>query len=482
MNKFDIKKIFDKFKNNPAIISKQKTLTYESLFNLILKFLDHYKSLKIEKGENIAILSNDPLNITISILSLISYGALAVPINRKLPEHTVSKMLNSMNCNKIFIDDNLNDSYHFEKIDKIPYPNINDIDSHKTKSIFIDLKQSATIIFTSGTSGTAKGAVHSLENHICNALGSKLNIPIKENNRWLLSLPLYSVGGIAILFRCLISGAAIVIPQNKKNLPLIVKKYQITHLSLVPTQLYQLIKGIKENSVLQSIKSILIGGDRISKKLFDKSIDLKLPIYLSYGSTEMSSQITTTSKIKTKQEIINSGKLLKYRNLKINTENEILVQGKTLFKGYYRDNKIINNTDVNGWFKTGDLGYFDKNNNLIVYGRKTNMFISGGENIYPEEIEKYLEEYPNIVQAIVIPIKNSEFGERPIAFIKVLNDSEIDDNKINNHLLDFLPKFKIPLYYINYQNVENDYKSKRSFLKEIASKYEENSIHDSRCY
>lgn len=303
-----------------------------------------------------------------------------------------------------------------------------------------NLNQQATILFTSGTSAQPKAVVHSFGNHYYNALGSNEHIVLKDNDRWLLSLPLYHVSGLGILLRVLLAGATIVLASKKEALEESIQKYRVTHISLVPTQLFRLFQ--KKNLKLPSLKSILLGGAPIPDNLLREAVKRKLPIYITYGLSEMASQVATSERINI-QSKNREAKILKYRKVKVSS-GEILVKGKTLFRGYVQGRKIYLPIDKNGWFRTGDLGVLKNKKYLKVTGRKDNMFISGGENIQPEEIERYLHRMKEIEQAVVVAMEDKEFGFRPVAFIKMRMSKKINAEKIKNYLRKFLPSFKIP--------------------------------------
>lgn len=260
----------------------------------------------------------------------------------------------------------------------------------------------ATLLFTSGTSGMPKIACHTIGNHLYNARGSP--IPLTSEDCWLLSLPLFHVGGIAILFRCYLAHARIAIGSGN-----------ITHLSLVPTQLQRLLK-----EPLPNIKYILLGGAPLP------SIETPWNVVPTYGMTEMSSQIIT------------GGAVHPYAELKLASDGEILVKGKTLFQGYYdKSQGITLPLNEEGWFATKDLGRWAADGKLEVIGRKDNLFISGGENIQPEEIEAELKKIDGITEAIVVAVPDEEFGARPAAFLNQRCNLEPLKSK--------LPKYKIPI-------------------------------------
>jgi len=313
-------------------------------------------------------------------------------------------------------------------------------------------------MLTSGSSGCPKVACHTLRNHFYNALGTIEFFALNPQSRWLLSLPLFHVGGLAILFRIFLTGGAVVL----SNLSLIdaLVTHRITHLSLVPTQLIRLLNEKKPISTY--LHCLLLGGAPISSHYLIEATQRGLPLFTTYGMTEMSSIITAAKKPLS----LHTGKTLPYREHAIAADGEILVRGETLFSGYWdpqAQNILPCRTD--GWFATKDLGTVTLDGNLHLLGRKDRLFISGGENIHPEEIERALLSIPGIVSATVMPIADPEFGMRPIAFIQDETTVHTLDS-IREALHAQLPSFKLPVRILPYPPNEN-LKMNYSDLKEI---------------
>jgi len=149
-----------------------------------------------------------------------------------------------------------------------------------------------------------------------------------------------------------------------------------------------------------------------------------------------------TSEGASRRDLETSGLPLPHRYLAIR-DGEILVRGRTLFTGYVEGDQFIQPFAQEGWFTTGDLGYVDEAGRLNVTGRKDNRFISGGENIQPEEIEAALNAVSGVVQAVVVPVADDEFGQRPVAFVQM--DGELDSQAIRTSLETTLPRFKLPV-------------------------------------
>lgn len=298
----------------------------------------------------------------------------------------------------------------------------------------------ATVLFSSGTTSTPKAIQHTLSAHFASATGSNENLPLGPGDRWLLSLPLYHVSGIAIVVRCALAGACVVIVGGQAR-PTAMPE-DITHCSLVPTQLYRLLRD--GHAPTTRWKAALIGGAPCPAHLISQALALGLPLHTTYGLTEMASQVTTTPQGASFDELQTAGQLLPRRELSISPLGEILVRGPTLCQGYRGPAGLLPCTGADGWFATGDLGQLDADGWLTLLGRKDHMFVSGGENIHPEEIEGVLLGAPGVVQAIVVPYPDSEFGFRPIAFVDSLAHQPSTWERL---LRDKLSGFKVPRHF-----------------------------------
>jgi O-succinylbenzoic acid--CoA ligase len=156
--------------------------------------------------------------------------------------------------------------------------------------------------------------------------------------------------------------------------------------------------------------------------------------------------------------------VLAHRQIKIDDEQQIWVRGATLFRGYVNGASISCPTDAEGWYGTGDLGRWDSQGRLIIIGRRDHLFISGGENIYPEEIERALLDLPGVLQAIVVPAADREFGQIPVAFVDGDHDQVTHWRRA---LAELLPKFKIPARYYPWPQHEG-LKPNRRTLQQLA--------------
>ena len=422
---------------SPAIITEKGILSYKEFIEAVLSISNSLKELGIREGKKVAILSENRPEYVMSIIAIIAIGAIAVPINIRWPEKRIKEALEKIGCNIAVRSRNINLDISIKTVF------FDQLLGKKSGSLSFDLRKDATIIFTSGSTGDPKPVLHSLENHYYSAIGSNKNISFEKGDIWGIFLPLYHVGGMSIIFRALLSGAAVAITEKKIPVLDAIRDFRITHISVVPTQLYRMLKEKDSVDILRRLKAILIGGSPIRETIIRKAKEAELPIYTTYGSTEMASQVTTTKPNDTLEHLLTSGRVLPYRELKIE-DGEILVKGKTLFKGYLYRNGLIKPFSKDGWFRTGDIGHLTEDGYLVVKGRKDNMFISGGENIQPEEIEDKLLQIEGIIDAVVVPVEDEEWGKRPVAFVHWEGKEEMDEKRIKKMLEKELPKYKIP--------------------------------------
>lgn len=285
---------------------------------------------------------------------------------------------------------------------------------------------SSVLLYTSGSTGTPKIAVLPFSALLANAESAIHALDLRIGDQWRLTLPLYHVGGIGILFRCVLARATIVLDDSPN----------ITHLSYVPTHLY------RATPIYKHLRCLLLGGSPIV------SYPSHLPVYTTYGLTEMGSMVAL------------NGQILPGREVRLAEDGEIWVRGACLFQGY------LDSGPIKDWFPTKDLGAF-QNGKLTILGRKDWMFISGGENIQPEEIERELLALPEVIEAAVLPIDDPEFGKRPAAFVHASADFNL--KKMQDALRDKLPKYKIPvaLLLMNELPKKSNFKVDRFILSQL---------------
>ena len=301
-----------------------------------------------------------------------------------------------------------------------------------------DFTKAATMTLTSGSTGLPKAVVHNVSAHLSNAEGVCTLMNFGKDQLWLLSLPLYHVSGQGIVWRWLYAGATLVLPKEDFYLSI----GEVSHVSLVPTQLQRWFDYLVEHPQPIQTQAVLLGGTQIPVKLTQALSELGIRSYSGYGMTEMAS----TAFAKQSDGKIGVGQPLLGREFKLVNE-EVWLKGAGLAMGYWRNGYVDPLTNAEGWFQTKDKGQW-LDNELVIQGRLDNMFISGGENIQPEEIEKVIAQSDLVKQVFVLPKYDEEFGHRPVAIIEFhtsFNESAVES--LNVFLQGLLERFKQPVAY-----------------------------------
>lgn len=301
----------------------------------------------------------------------------------------------------------------------------------------LDASRLCNTIFTSGSSGTPKAVLHRVGNHLASARGSASFIPVDHTSGWLLSLPLFHIGGYTIPFRVFLAGGRVILDDNPLTLRERLEQQAISHLSLVPTQLWRLLQAGFTPKHTQ-LRELLLGGAAIPAPLVAQMTAIGLTPKVSYGLSEMASQVCTG--IPTAPGVV--GRPLPGREVRV-VDGEIQLRGETLFCGYLSHGVVDPALNDEGWFATRDKGHFTPEGALVVEGRLDNGFISGGENIQPEAIEQRLVDHPSVAQALVVPVPHPEWGERPVAFIDWHGEA-VADQALSAWVREALPGFMVP--------------------------------------
>jgi O-succinylbenzoic acid--CoA ligase len=447
-----------------ALIGPGWVLSYRDLDGKVSAAEGRLEGLGVVAGTRVAVYLPNSADYIVLLLALIRSGAVACPVSTRLPAGGVGPLLRRAGCSALISGEG-ELAGAVDGVDMLDPEAIvagDPGDGKAPESIEVPLGRPATVIFTSGSTGTPKAALHTFGNHYLNAAGSNENISLAPGDRWLHSLPLYHVGGLSILFRCLLAGAAIAMPEHGAPIGESVRGLRATHVSLVSTQLRRLLA---EETDLSGLRAVLMGGGPIPPSLVDRTLARGVPVHTSYGLTEMASQVTTTPPGASAGELRTAGRALPHREVRVSGAGEIQVRGATLFAGYLRHGGTDLPLEDGGWFPTGDLGEIDASGNLTVLGRRDNLFVSGGENVRPEEIEDALSRLPGVDEAVVVPVPDPEFGARPVAFVR----RSAGAGDLARALEAVLPRFKIPKTFHEWEGA-GGMKPDRVALEERASR------------
>jgi o-succinylbenzoate---CoA ligase len=305
----------------------------------------------------------------------------------------------------------------------------------------IDPAHVHTILFTSGTTGRAKAAQLSVGAHQASARASIETLRMDGESSYLCNLPMFHVGGIAAVVRCAVAGAAVVLHERFDPAATAEALGSgVTHASLVATTLSRLLEvrdrfpptGAKKNYFF-SVRAVLVGGGPVPADLLARARAAGLPALHTYGLTEAGSQVTAERL--GEADGTTAGPPLPGSEVRI-VEGEIEVRGPTMMLGYLGD------PPLRGWFRTGDLGTLDASGRLVVHARRVDLIVSGGENVYPAEVEAALLTHPAVADCAVVPWPDEQFGQ--VGCAAVVLRRPVGEVELREHCQARLAGFKVP--------------------------------------
>lgn len=432
-----------------------KRITFKQLRENSENYAKKLASIGVKERTHVGVLSDNRLEMIYTIHALSYLGAVGVLLNTRLTDEELNYQLKDAETGLIIHDHeqalrklDVTERYSFKEVEEMSRT-----EASLKKEIRLD--DVFTIIYTSGTTGFPKGVIHTYGNHWWSAIASALNLGLHKNDKWLISLPLFHVSGLATLIKSSIYGMPIYLMNkfDEKQVHHAIMTKGITIVSVVTVMLQRLLAELGDQRYPDHLRSFLLGGGPAPKILLEEAKQKAVPVFQSYGMTETSSQIVTLSAKDALEKIGSAGKPLLPAQVKIVNKasdgiGEIIVKGPMVTNGYYKKTEANEKSFKNGWLYTGDLGYLDEEGFLYVVDRRTDLIISGGENIYPAEIEDVLQKMPQIKEAGVIGKKDAEWGEVPIAF--VVSNSPVTEEEILTFSAKYLAKYKLPkeIYFL----------------------------------
>jgi len=320
----------------------------------------------------------------------------------------------------------------------------------------IDPARSLLLIYTSGTTGTPKGVLLSHRNLFWSAIGSAMHLGVMPQDRWLVCMPLFHVGGLSILLRSALYGSAAILHErfDPDAVNRALDEQGVTLVSWVPTMLARVLEARGQRPAPRSLRCVLLGGGPAPRGLIERARSLGFPIAATYGLTEASSQVATQLPTRDVSEGASGLRALYGVELETIDEDgksvrgrpgEILVRGPSVMEGYWRRPLETERALRGGWLHTGDLGILDADGTLEVLQRRGDLIISGGENIYPSEVEQVLLEHPAVREAAVAGRTDADYGQRPVAWLVVAPGEPLDLAELRGFCAERLAGYKIPV-------------------------------------
>lgn len=336
-------------------------------------------------------------------------------------------------------------------------------------------KNTAVVIFTSGTSGKPKPAVLSRRALYASAESSSANIPLDVGDVWLLSISPARIGGFSILTRSLKARSAVgITPKfSVRTFLETLENENAAYASIVPTMLQMIFDQQPDWTPKAHLKSLLVGGAPISENLKKEAARKKIPIILTYGMTETSSNVVTTPFSERFQITEGCGK--KNPDVEIKSPGEtLMIRGPMLMTGYWGKEPLREGQ----WFDSSDIGEIKADGTVKVFARRTDLIISGGENIYPAEVEEALEKIEGIKEALVLGKPDETWGKIVTALLVAEPGKEkISDQKIVDSLRPILARYKSPRRIAWVESIPKSSAMKPTRNQEILEDIELRTLH-----
>ena len=404
------------------------------------------RKLELLQASRIAILSDNSVMMAIYVLAtmvvhkellLLNVHLKPKEIENQLAQLDVTTVLHSVERREQL--PNSISTIVFESLERI----LSDEEADDTFDWIFEDRDIAVIMNTSATTGQFKSVPLRWGQIRAHVQASKEVLGKTEQDNWLMVLPLFHVSGLSILLRSLYNSTAVtILPKyDKAQVLKLIESENINMMSLVPTILTQLEPSITHHK----LRVILLGGEFIPMALIDACEKKSLPIYKTYGMTETFSQSVTFSVLDYPHKRDSVGKPLPGMQVRIDKPDadgvgEIHLTGPIVMTGY------IDKEPIDGDLNTDDIGYVDEDGFVYILNRRKDLIISGGENIYPKELEDLVYTLPPVKECAVVPVPDPKWGQVPALFVAFHDGESMTADAILSFMTKSLAKYKVPKY------------------------------------
>jgi len=420
-------------------------------------------ALGIEPGDHVGMLLSTQLLSVCLIHAAQRLGLRLVPLNDRLTPTELTDQIDHSDL-AVLVCGAGTEQLAVEAAGSTPVASVDDpqhesvrsfraVDPQPVEPVDWELDDAQLMVFTSGSTGQPKAVVLTMGNLLASAAASGFRLGVSPDDRWLLTLSLYHVGGIAPILRSTLYGTAIVIRESfdPGGVADDIDRYDVTVVSLVPTMLSEMLE--RRGTLSDSLRAVLLGGAPAPDSLIDRCRNYSVPVFPTYGMTETASQIATARPRQAFEQAGTVGRPLMWTNLTIVDDDghptedgergEIVVSGPMVTAGYYGDVEANVEAFCEHGLRTGDIGYISEQGYLHVLNRLDDRIITGGENVDPGGVVEVLRAHPDVDEAAVVGIDDERWGECVAALI-VPRSEPLSEETIESHCRKRLAGYKLP--------------------------------------
>ncbi|HEY1267309.1 MAG TPA: AMP-binding protein [Candidatus Binatia bacterium] len=458
-----------KYSVKPAVRDAARVLTYRELNERVNRLAHGLLAAGLRKGAAAALLVGNRIEHLEILFALAKIGVVAIPLDVKWRALEIGSTLSFLEPDAVFLDEDCRGEFEAARKER-------ELDRVQpfivgTKSFEALLENSSpdepgaavaeddpfVVMITSGTTGFPKGCITSHRTYVFHCINNAIEKGLGAHDVALLSSPIYFSHGRSFTIATLYFGGTVIIHSRFDPLQVLqtVEREKITYLGTVPTMCERLLQvpGV-ETFDTSSIRCLSITGGKVHPPVLEKLRQTITPnIYRTYAATDCGQMaISKPADIATKPA--SAGRPVWCTELRIVDEGEkpvalgevgeILTNSPLATQGYYKNTAATEASFRDGWFHTGDLGYFDEDGYLYVVGRKKDMVKSGGISVYPLEIETVLYHHPEVLEAAVIGLPDPEWGEAVTAVIVPRSGAVLDGNEVIQFCKERLASYKVP--------------------------------------
>ena len=397
------------YPERPAFYWKDKSWSFADLNVLVQKYAAFYQAELPKKTTRVALFSENSQEMYVTILALWELGIEIQFLNTRLTTEEIAYQLSDAQSSVVIGRALASDLPCLAFPSELPTV---------APEQYIDngyaLDGIASIMYTSGTTGKPKGVPQRFANHRASALATQKNMAITPDDCWLCPTTLYHISGLSVLLRSLVLGISVRL-YEKYNCEQIAKDIMAekgTVISVVTKMLNELLDVIP---TCPNFRHFLLGGGPVPKSILERCNVKGWSVIQSFGMTETCSQVIALPPEQATAKIGSAG--LPLDQIEIKIENgEVLLKGPNIVTEYLNQ-RGLDSWDAEGWFHTGDLGYLDADGFLFIQSRMSELIISGGENIYPAEVEQAIVAHPKVKEAAVVGEEDETWGQVPVAYL-----------------------------------------------------------------